>query len=336
VDGRDIFNRLVKTAHFVIESYQPGYMAGLGLGYEDLERINPGIIMTSITPFGQKGPYAHYKATDLTLAAMGGLQHIHGEEDRAPMRIGQPQSFFHGSVHGALGSMVAHYHRVLTGEGQHVDVSCQQALSLTLMNAIELWDVNKRNYRRSGAFSFLGGIVKQRAIWPCKDGFVYLRIIGGAAKGPRMSSERLTKWANDEGLALEIKDFDWTQFDYALTPKETWETIQTGILAFLATKTKDELFRAAVTEGLFMATCNTTEDVVKSPQLKVRDFWVDVQHDELGQAITYPGAPVKMAKAPWRIQRRAPLIGEHNEEVYLDELGFTREQLSAMKSRGII
>jgi crotonobetainyl-CoA:carnitine CoA-transferase CaiB-like acyl-CoA transferase len=334
-DGRDIFKRLVKTAHFVIESYEPGCMAGLGLGYEDLEKINPGLVMTSITPFGQAGPYAHYKAADLTLAAMGGHMQLFGEGDRAPLRIGQPQAFFHGGLQGAMGSMVAHYHRELTGEGQHVDVSCQQALSLTLMNAIEQWDISRRNIKRAGAFSMMG-VIAHRRIWPCKDGHVCFFVAGGAALGARISSELVTKWANEEGFARAIKDMDWSEFDYALMSKEQWDTIENAFQSFLNTKTKAELFKEAVAKSLMICPVNMAKDVLGCPQLSARDYWAKVEHEELGDTITYPEAPVKMAEAPWRIRRRAPLIGEHNEEIYVSELGFTAEQLVTMKACRII
>ena len=340
-DGREIFKRLVKTAHFVIESFEPGCMAGLGLGYEDLEKINPGLVMTSITPFGQKGPYAHYKAADITLSGMGGHMRLYGERDRAPLRIGQPQAFFLGSLHGALGSMVAHYHRELTGEGQHVDVSCQQAVVLSLMNAVEVWDVNKVNYRGGGAFSVITrsgplGVLYHRRIWPCKDGHVCFIVGGGAALGIRISTEGVTRWASEEGFAQEIKDLDWAEYDYSTMPLDIWEASQKGFAPFLATKAKDELFKKAVAESLMICPVNTVKDILGCPQLKARDYWAKVEHEELGDTITYPGAPVKMTEAPWRIRRRAPLIGEHNEEVYVSELGFSREQLTAMKSRGII
>ncbi len=118
VDGREIFKRLVKTADFVVESSEPGYMKSLGLGYEELEKVKPGIIMTSITPFGQTGPYAHYKATDIVGVALSGMMWLYGEADRAPVRISAPQFYLQGGLQGATGTMIAHYHRELTGEGQ--------------------------------------------------------------------------------------------------------------------------------------------------------------------------------------------------------------------------
>lgn len=161
-EGRKIFKRLVETADFVVESFEPGYMERIGLGYSDLEKINPRIIMTSITPFGQTGPYAHYNATDIVGVSLGGMVYISGEIDRQPNRISSPQFYFLGGLHGATGSMVAHYHRELTGEGQHVDVSCQQAVVLSLMVVAEIWDMLKYSYRGMGAY-LCGGQTRSSA-----------------------------------------------------------------------------------------------------------------------------------------------------------------------------
>ncbi len=109
-----------------------------------------------------------------------------------------------------------------------------------------------------------------------------------------------------------------------------------SIDAFLLTKTKAELFEAAVEKGMLLAPCNTVKDVLESPQLKARNFWEPVKHPELDDVLTYPGAPVKMTETPWKIHRRAPLIGEHNEEVYLKELGLSREELALLKANGVI
>ena len=112
--------------------------------------------------------------------------------------------------------------------------------------------------------------------------------------------------------------------------------IENALQPFLDTKTKDELFRRAVKEAIIMCPVGTPLDVVNDPQLAAREYWTRVDHENLGQAITYPGAPVKMSEAPWRIWRRPPLVGEHNEEIYIGELGFTREQLAILKARGAI
>jgi crotonobetainyl-CoA:carnitine CoA-transferase CaiB-like acyl-CoA transferase len=340
-DGRELFKKLVTTAHFVIESFEPGYMDSLGLGYEELEKLNPGIVMTSITPFGQKGPYAQYKATDLVGVSMGGMTRIYGELDRPPNRISAPQFYFLGSIHGALGSMMAHYHRELTGEGQYVDVSCQQGVILSLMVSVEIWDLLKVNYRGMGP-GFISprptppGPLFAKIMCPCKDGHVLFSLGGGAQAGIVKSSTEFVKMANEDGYLTELKDLDWSTYDAASISQEERSQHDTLTEEYVKTKTKGDLFQAALEKEMLLIPCSDAKDVVESPQLAARDFWVKVGHPELDDELTYPGWPVKWTEMPpYSPQRRAPLIGEHNQEIY-GELGLTNDQLVLMKTRGII
>ena len=340
-DGRDMFKRLVKAAHFVIESHEPGYMAGLGLGYPELEKINPAIILTSITPFGQTGPYAHYKATDMTLMGMGGLMHVFGDPDRAPLRVSQPQAFFNGSIYGVVGSLMAHYHRQSSGEGQHVDVSCQEALALAHWINIEAWDLLKDNLRRVGPAMArarpapLGPLLTQQ-VYACKNGFALGYLQGGAHAGMVISSRELTAWANSLGYALELKDFDWTKLDMANIPQSELNRLQDIMQTFLLTRTKLELMEKGVERAIWMIPVTDAKDVMNSPQFKAREFFVPVEHPELSETITYAGLPMKISGFPYRPQRRAPLIGEHNEDVYIGELGFSSEELARLKANEVI
>ena len=343
-DGREIFKRLVKTADFVIETFEPGYMARLGLSYPELEKINPRVIMTSITPFGQTGPYAHYKGSDLVLWGMGAMQYMCGDADRPPVRISSPQAYFHGGAQGAVGSMVAWYYRQTTGEGQHVDVSIEDAMPLTLMDGVEMADIYKRSPSRGGAIrvrprSQPYGDVMYRFNWPCKDGFVTWShtVAGGAQAGALTHSRNIVAMAVEEGLADDyIRNYDWTKFDMATMPQEEIDRQTEFFIRFFKTKTKVELMDLAVRKHLLVGPINTVKDLLESRQLAARGFFVPVEHPELGDTIIYPGAPAKASSLPWRIWRRAPLIGEHNEEIYIGELSFSREQLALLKARRVI
>jgi crotonobetainyl-CoA:carnitine CoA-transferase CaiB-like acyl-CoA transferase len=339
-DGQAIFKKLVETADFVIESFEPGYMDSLGLGYAELERINPGIVMTSITPFGQTGPYAHYKASDLVGVAMGGMVRIFGEFDRPPNRISAPQFYYLGGLHGAVGSMVAYYHRELTGEGQHVDVSCQQAVVLSLMIVTEIWDMLKVNFRGMGpnlaSAARPGVLLLVRMVYPCKDGHIFF-VLGGGAQAALVNSARaLTELANRHGMALELKGYAWEKMDSSTITPEEMDRAANAFYTFFQTMTKAELFREALDKNILLAPITTIEDVAESPQFKARGFWEDVEHPELGATITYPGYPIKMNETPYKVQRRAPLVGEHNEEIYKQELGYSTEQMAILKSHGVI
>jgi crotonobetainyl-CoA:carnitine CoA-transferase CaiB-like acyl-CoA transferase len=340
-DGRDIFKRLVKTADFVVESFEPGYMKSLGLGYEELEKIKPDIIMTSITPFGQTGPHVHYKVTDIVGVALSGMMWLYGEADRAPVRIPAPQFHLQGGLQGAMGTMVAHYHRELTGEGQHVDQSCQQAVILTLMISAEVWDLNRFNIRGQGPGdrrprATPPGPLFRKTIYQCKDGYVMALFIGGAQAGAVASSRALVEWANEDGYMLELRDFDWPGLDAERVSQEDIDHLACLLAEFLETKTKAECLERAVEHAILLIPVNNAKDVLGSPQLAYRGFFRPVDHPELGETIAYPLFPVMMNDTHPGIQRRAPLIGQHNDEIYENELGIPREQLVLLKKRGVI
>jgi len=340
-DGREIFKRLVKTADFVIESFAPGYMKSLGLGYEELENIKSGIIMTSITPFGQTGPYVHYEVTDIIGVALSGQMWLYGEADRAPVRIPAPQFYLQGGLQGAMATMVAHYYREMTGEGQYVDQSCQQAIILTLMNSAEVWDLNRFNIRGQGPGTRRPrptppGPLFSKTIFRCKDGYVMTGLGGGAQAGIVASSKALVEWANENGYMLELKDFDWAGLDFHTVSQEDTDHKARLLEEFLMTRTKAECLERAVEYAILLTPVNDVKDVVESPQLAHREFFTPVEHRDPGEAITYPVFPVIMNRTRPRIQRRAPLIGEHNEEIYEVELSIPREQLVLLKNRGVI
>jgi crotonobetainyl-CoA:carnitine CoA-transferase CaiB-like acyl-CoA transferase len=307
-----------------------------------MERIKPSIVMTSITPFGQKGPYAHFKATDLVGVSMGGMVRLFGEIDGPPVRISAPQFYFLGSIHGAMGSMVAHYHRELTGEGQHVDVSCQQAVILANRISAETWDLAGINSRGVGPNTFVSrstppGPLYVPVIKACKDGHVVAFVVGGAQAGFVRSSRALVAMANREGMALELKDFEWEKMDASTVTQEEITERNAMLDPFLMTKTKAELFEEAMKEEILLIPVNTVRDIAESPQLQSRQYFNRVAHPELDDTLLYPGWPVKWTEMPpYSPQRRAPLIGEHNREIFGKELGLSSEQLALLKSNGVI
>jgi crotonobetainyl-CoA:carnitine CoA-transferase CaiB-like acyl-CoA transferase len=338
--GREIFERLARTAHFVVESYRPGYMEGLGLGYADLEAIKPDIILTSITPFGQTGPYSDYQATDLVGLAMGGLISILGEQNR-PARISSgPQAYLQAGLQAAMATVMAHYRRQVSGEGQHVDVSMQEAVVLTAPIVAETYELMKVNIAPTGPFYFTArpqplGPLYIRYLLPCKDGHVLLMASGGHP-GYVRSTRSMLAWANEEGYCQDILDIDLVNWNVMTFPQETQDRLVRSLTAFLMTKTKAELFRAALEKGIWMAPCNTTADISRDAHLEARGFWEKVDHPELGCELTYAGAPLKMSSDSWGIRCRAPLIGEHNTEIYAGELGLTPDELAVLKSQNVI
>jgi len=330
-DGQDLFKRLVATADFVIESFPPGYMKKLGLDYPALSQINEKIIVTSITPFGQTGPYRDYKSSDIVSMAMGGLMYLTGEPDRAPLRINVPQSYLHAGGDAAVGSMIAHYHRQESGEGQHVDVSIQESLIWTTASAVPFFELHGTTIKRTGALR--AGHYEnamERQLWPCKDGFVIFNLVGGVF-GAKINSA-LTEWIDSEGLADDfIKGTNWHKFDMATVTQDTIEQVEKPIGKFFLNHTKAEIYEGAMSRGIGVCPVSTIEDLLQNPQLTAREFWVEVAHPELGETLTYPGASAITSAAPFKIRRRAPLIGEHNQEVYGGDLGLTETELTNLR-----
>lgn len=331
-DGQEIFKRMVKTADFVIESFAPGYMESLGLGYADLSIINPKVIMTSITPFGQSGPYRDYKGCDVVGAATGGQMTLCGYPDRAPLRCSIDQTFPQGGMQAAIGSLFALHYRHLTGEGQHVDVSIQEAMLSTTWTLQQFWDIGKVVIKREGV-RLIRGTTAPRNVFPCKDGYISWRMFT-AAHAPKQQA--IVNWMDEEGMAGSLKGVNWASVDMdKVTQKqiEEWEAV---FAKFFMTHTKDELYEGAFKRGGMLFTVNNAKDILESKQLSARKYWTDVEHHELGEKITYPGAPFKSSVTPWKISRRAPLIGEHNEEIYCGELGISKDDLIILKQGNVI
>ncbi len=258
-----------------------------------------------------------------------------GEPGRAPLRIScPPQSYLHASAVTAAGLLLALHHRQICGEGQHVDTSAQQCPTWMLTHTYAYWDLLGINLRRAGTRRQFGETLV-RTVWPCKDGYVTFVLAGGliGAKGQR----RLVELVDKEGMADDwLKEFKWEEWSAAARTQEQIDKLTAAFSRFFKTKTKAQLLDAAVKNNIMLAPVNTVADLMTSPQLKDRDYWVDIEHRELGANITYPGAPCKLTETPWQIRGRAPLVGEHNTEVYEDELGFSNKRMQSLESAGVI
>ena len=334
IDGREIFNRLVKTADFFVESFGPGYMENLGLGYSELEKLNPALIMISITPFGPAGPYRDFKGSDLVLWALGLHTHPYGDDDRPPVRVsGEFQAYLNAGAQAAAASSIALYHRTVTGEGQLITVSVQECIAK--MTVLGTWDVNKRPIRRGPAINLGGNPIKINYVWPCKDGDVVMLIGGGPLNVERMKT--LLRWMEDEGMLTDyLRDFDWLNFDLTITTQEVIDNLREPIIEFFARHTKEELVLEAIERRVMLYPVSTVEDIANNEQLASRDYWIEIDHPELGARIRYPGAFTKSTGLPPRLTRRAPLIGEHNQEIYQKELNMSPRTLVTLRQSGVI
>lgn len=337
-EGQELFKKLVSKADFVIESFATGYLDKLGLGYKELSKINPRVILTSITPYGQTGPHADYKAYDINCWGMGGYMWLIGDADRAPLQISLlEQSYINGGAEGAAASLIAHWRREKTGEGQHVDVSVQERVIWLTCYLTLYWDVNKFNlYRCGGAWALPN--VAQRLLFPCKDGYVVSHIWGGGDRTLISSSTGIVKWMDEEGMAPDwLKTFDWmNDFAAPVLTIELIERVYAPIMKFLHTKTKKEIMEQAVKRGLIMAPVSNVQDLWNDEHLRATDFWVKSESRDFDKSLVYPSLGVRIGHSPFKVRRRAPRIGEHNKEIYGEELGLPAREMASLKRRGVI
>lgn len=334
--GRQLFRKLAQNMDVVIESFPPGYMRERHISFNSLRPFNQRLVMASITPFGQRGPYANFRTTDLVSMAMGGLMYLTGDEDAPPVRISFPQSYFLAGSEAAAAISIALYHCGKTGKGQYIDLSLQQCLVWSTMTARPVWDTNQIIMKRAGPYRQRATAdAREQQIWECKDGYVAFVFFTGRA-GVR-SQKALVEWMKSEGFSDEfIEKMDWETLDMVKTPQEFYDKASSIMTPFFKAHTKKELYEGALKRRIMLNPVSDARDLFDNAQLRSRRFWVEVEHSALARNISYPGPFVSASNSPVRLTKRAPLIGEHNEEIYCGELGLNRQELIMLKENGII
>jgi len=335
--GRTLLKRLVSKCDVLLESFVPGYLDRLGLGYDDLIRENSGLIMTSITPFGSGGPYCEYASSDLVLWALSGLAFICGDPDRPPIRISLSQAYQHAGCDGAAGTAMALFHRGNTGLGQQVEVSALKAMERVAYTAHTLWDARGKILRRPGSGLRIPPMgTTTPLIWPCKDGFVAFYLFGGQMGA--VSNPALTRWMVEEDLATDkMKNMDWPKFDIGRTPQgEIDREIVNPIRTFFSRHTQQELWNEGVSRRVMVYPVNDAKGVLADGQLQERGFWVAMEHPPLKEKLLYPGAFVKTEQNLCGPRFPAPRLGEHNEKIYGELLKMDEQELMTLKKNRII
>lgn len=334
-EGRQIFLELARGADFVIESFDVGAMDRLGLGWSALHEANPRLVLTSITPFGQTGPYSGYKASDIVVMGMSGQLFLTGDADRAPVNISLPQACMHAGADAAVGSLVAYRHARRTAAGQHVDISMQHSAAWFLATTIPWWELSGTQMTRVGTFRSGGASgAAQRQVWPCRDGFVFFFMIGGA-QGAK-TGRQLVQWMADEGAHDDfLMSFEWEKFDMGRATQELVDRISAPIAAFLGTRTKKQALRAAVERNISICPLSGMADLLEDPNLEARGFWTQQAHPTLGVGLPYPRRFVRSSENDTATRAPAPTIGQDNEAIY-SQLGIARERLRALYEAGVV
>ncbi len=323
--GAHIFKELIKQADILIENHPPRGVEELGLDYETLKKLNPRLVMTSITPFGQTGPYRDYKACDLTSFHISGLAFMNPAggvddiEQEPPLRGKAYQSDFLAGLSGAIATMSAIFARQTTGSGQHVDLSEQEALASMIRR--DLGAVTHEGFTRTRIKGAQPSA--ETVLGHCNDGYFFVVC----------NTDRF--WAN---WVEVMGNPDWAMselFQDRASRRENWDAAKIMIEEWAKEKTVDEIVRAAQAKRVPCTPVNTIKESVNSELLAARDYFTEVDHKEAGK-LKYPGAPYKLSFTPWHVERPAPLLGEHNEEICCGRLGYTKQDLAVMRAEGVV
>ena len=315
--GQDIFKKLVKDTDVVIESFEPGKMADMGLSYNTLQEINPDLVMTSITWFGQNGPYRDFKATNFTAFGLAGAMYMMRQTrwpDTRPTILGGKQAEYTAGLIGYIVTMAAVISPV---KGTWIDLSVMEALASTLTGVSADYSYIGLS-RRTLPWAIHGFPTQEN--YPCKDGFVNLTPGLG---GTKVIADLIEKPEERENPLL-------VKAGARVKAPEKFEEL---VLPWLKEHKKWEITEKAQKLKLAFAPILSPKELLDDPQLKAREFFVKTEHPEMGE-VTYPGAPVKLSETPWKAGR-APLMGEHTEEI-LTDIGYTKSDLTALADEGII
>ncbi|MBN1847069.1 MAG: CoA transferase [Deltaproteobacteria bacterium] len=310
-EGRDIFLKLVKQADIIVEDLGHGVLDQLDLGYGALSRVHPSLVFTMITPFGENGPYAHYQAEDIVVEAVSGMMLQQGSPDREPIKMGGHIIYYRAGASAFFGSLAALYHAENMGEGQKVEVSIQETLLHDDFITIEAALARGEDIRRRLAPMLL----------PCSDGWFYIRAF--PHEWPRLTKALgMPELENDERF-IDMKK-----------RSENAEELNAIIMSKLCDMKKSEIYdlmqKNRVTTG-FLA---DVEDLFLSEQYKAHHYFLEIEHPVAGK-LAYPGAFATMGDIKW-VHGRAPLLGEHNDEIICGWLGYGQEDMMQLKQKGIV
>src|SRR5580700_9335316 len=329
-DGRRLFGDLVAKSDVVIETFAPGTLADWGIGYEQMKGRNPGIILVSVTPYGQTGPCAKFHATDLTLLAAGRLLSLGGYPETGPVAVAGQQGYLAAAIFGAVASLKALLEREGTNHGQWLDVSGQECIAFALEDAIPEWYLSGSIRRRTGDQAREAGT----GVYPCRDG--YVSMVAGRL-GTARAFRTLVQWIAESGTpgGAELLDARWQDFKFRQSPQGIARFAEI-FGAFCASRSKQELYREGQARQIAIAPVNTVADVVADEQLRANGFFRSLHDEALERDVTLPGPPYRLARTPATLHSAAPNSGEHNRAIYMDELGLSEGDLCALASAGVV
>ena len=316
-EGQAIFKELISRVDVVVESYRPGYLGSLGLSYQDLETLNPSLVMTSITPFGQEGPYSQFNSDEIVNYAMGMIMSISGLQGRPPLKHGGFQAQYEAGLNAAGATSMAVFHQENTGIGQHIDLSITETVASTMMAT-------------QTTYPFMGGVQARRRVsggqfthpMACSDGWIIVQTGGGASwddisdlfEAPQLLEPR---FADPAERGLHGAELDQI------------------VLESIKERSKWDLFPKAADARILFGLVQTPGELANCPQLESRDFYREVDHPVMGK-VKVPSVLFNFSLTPYDFQMPAPTLGQHNDELYKDGLEYSGDDLVKLRQLGAI
>ena len=319
--GVALFKELSQKVDVITENFSVGAMARLGLGYEDVKAVNPKIIYASITAFGQEGPYAKQRGYAMLAQAISGYRSITGFPDNPPTRSGQSISDYYAGMLCAFSIVSALRHRDRTGKGQHIDIALLDSMLIALDNLGERYTIGGELLTRAGNVSFGGS---SSGVYPTTDGHVAI-----AAGTSDAVWRRFSKAIGRPELATD------PEFSTVPARRDRRDRVAAIIQEWSGARSKSEVVKALEAAGVPAAPVNNVAEMIADPQVQARQMFVEYDHPTYGP-LKVTGTPLKLSETPGRIERLAPLPGEHNEEIFVGLLGHSKNELAKWQAEGVI
>jgi crotonobetainyl-CoA:carnitine CoA-transferase CaiB-like acyl-CoA transferase len=320
-EGRAVFRKLIIRSDILVETFPPGYLDNLNLGYGALKHFNAGLIHVSVTGFGHKGPKKSLKSCDLVAAAYGGQMNITGSPSKPPLKCFGEQSYQTASLFAVAGILLALRKRTQKGRGEYLDISLQEAVISTLEHVMVRYFSEHIIPERQGSRHWNDAFF----ILPCRDGFLQI--------APFQQWETLVEWMDSEGMAGDLCEEQWLDSDYRQGHiKHILEVLE----RWTRTHTVDELFQTGQLMHFPWAPVHAPEDILASPQLSARHFFIETHPSGVEREMKSPAFPIKFSSISLGPQKTAPKMGEDNIRIYREELGMTAEEYERLRSREVI
>jgi crotonobetainyl-CoA:carnitine CoA-transferase CaiB-like acyl-CoA transferase len=319
--GKKIFGELLKTADIFVENNPPKRMKELGLDYKSVKEINPRIIMTSITPFGQTGPYKDYKGGELVATHLGGVGYLstrEGDASKEPLKYPAHLFSFQAGLCAAGATLGYLYGQKITGEGTQIDVSEQESVIQNVNASIARYSYTGQISRRTDVLD-----LAPHHILPCKDGYIYASFVEEHQWRRFVEVMGHPDWADSE------------LFANAQIRSQYWDALKPLMLEWTMEHTVEEIYRNSQEKGIPLGAVRNAAQVLEDKQMKAREFFVDIDRAKTGK-LTFPGVPYRFSEIQREAPVAAPLLGQHNEEIYCKRMGYTRIDLDKLKEAGVI